>query len=70
MAIRARIRKWGNSFGVMLPRSFLKEKDLSVNEEVLVELNKKRNLERLFGICHFKRSTKEIMKEIKEGYNV
>ena len=70
MAIRTRIRKWGNSFGVMIPRSFLKEKDLYVDEEVLVEVNRKRNLEKLFGLCHFKRSTKEIVKEIKEGYDV
>ncbi len=69
MAMRARIRKWGNSFGIMIPGAFLKEKDLNLNEEVFVEVNKRKNIEKLFGICHFKRSTKSIMKEIKEGYD-
>ena len=67
--IESKIRKWGNSYGVLISKGDIEKKNLGENEEVIITIKKKMNLEKLFGICKFKRPTIEIMKEIKEGYN-
>ncbi len=70
MEIQSKIRKWGNSYGILLSREVLDNENLHENDEVLVNVkSKKADLSGLFGICKFKRPTKEIIKEIKEGYN-
>ena len=69
MIIKSKIRRWGNSFGILIPKDFIKKRNFSENENVLVDLKKKKNLQELFGICSFKRPVKEIMREIKDGYD-
>ena len=64
----SKIRKWGNSFGVLVPKELIKKENLKVNEEVVVKLEKKKDLMQLFGFCNFKNPTKQLMKEIREGY--
>lgn len=67
--IEARIRKWGNSYGLLLPKNELIRQHLAEDEIVLVSLKKKHNIAQLFGICHFKRPVREIVREIREGYD-
>ncbi len=70
MEIESKIRKWGNSFGVILPKQFLESEHLQ--EEDIVKVNivsKKANISKLRGLWKFKRPIKEIMKDIKEGYD-
>ncbi len=69
MEIESKIRKWGNSYGVILPKQFLESEHLQ--EEDVVKINvtaKKADIAKLRGLWKFKRPIKEIMKEIKEGY--
>ena len=67
-----KLRAWGNSVGVILPKEILKEEGLSVNDEVEIILKKKSNpLKDAFGkLKEFKaksdKSTEEILKEIDE----
>ena len=49
MTIQVRLRKWGNSVGIVIPAEVLKEKDLEEDEDVLVEISKKNSIEDLFG---------------------
>ena len=70
MEIESKIRKWGNSYGVMLPKQFLESEHLQ--EEDIVKVNivsKKADIGKLQGLWRFKRPIKEIMKDIKEGYD-
>ena len=70
MEIESKIRKWGNSYGVMLPKQFLESEHLQ--EEDIVKVNivsKKADIGKLQGLWKFKRPIKEIMKDIKEGYD-
>ena len=65
-----KLRAWGNSVGVILPKEILKEEGLSINDEVEVILRKKSNpLKDVFGkLREFKakstKSTEDILKEI------
>ena len=70
MEIESKIRKWGNSYGVMLPKQFLESEHLQEEETVKVNIvSKKADIGKLQGLWKFKRPIKEIMKDIKEGYD-
>ena len=46
----AKLRSWGNSVGVILPKNILKEEGLSINDEVEIILKKKSSpLRDVFG---------------------
>jgi len=67
-----KLRAWGNSIGVILPKEVLKEEGLSINDKVEVTLKKKSNpLKDAFGrLGEFKaksgKSTEDILKEVDE----
>ena len=68
MVLTGKIKKWGNSFGIRITKEEMKKRNLH-NEETIIFDIKKNNLEELFGICHFKKPVKQLIKDIKEGYD-
>lgn len=68
-----KIREWGNSYGIVIPKAVLKDKKISSGEEVEVTIKKKKKgntLRETFGTIKFKESTEKMMKEMdKELYN-
>ncbi|MFH1073314.1 MAG: hypothetical protein V1743_07845 [Nanoarchaeota archaeon] len=69
MVLYKKIRKWGNSYGILLAKDELVEYGIHENETITVQLDKQPNLHGLFGKFKFKKSTEKIMKEIDEGYD-
>jgi len=69
--IKARVRKWGNSFGIIIPASIMEKHGISEGEEISALVMPKINvLKKMFGKMKFKQSTDEIMREIdRELYN-
>ena len=70
--IEAKLKRWGRSFGIIIPMEKVKEADLSENEELDIVITKKKNpfLENFGRIKRPKKSTKQLMKEIdKEGWD-
>lgn len=67
--IETKLRRWGRSFGIIIPVEAAKEADLSENESIEVVITKKKNpfIEN-FGILKgkMKKPTKEILKELRE----
>jgi len=67
-----RLKAWGNSIGVILPKEELQSEDLSVDDEVEVIVRRKINpLREIFGkLKNFKassdKSTDELLKEVDE----
>ncbi|MBI2659723.1 AbrB/MazE/SpoVT family DNA-binding domain-containing protein [Candidatus Woesearchaeota archaeon] len=67
-----KLKAWGNSIGVILPKEALKEEGLSINDEVEIILKKKSSpLKDAFGrLKEFKakstKSTEEMLKEVDE----
>ena len=50
MAIEVKLKKWGNSMGLLIPKSELIKMSIEENQEVVVEISKKDNpLKALFG---------------------
>jgi antitoxin component of MazEF toxin-antitoxin module len=68
--VNAVVKKWGNSYGVILPVKIVREKDLSENDIIEIRIKKKiRNIEALYGSLKLDRSTQKIKDELRDGWN-
>ncbi|MFP4118168.1 MAG: AbrB/MazE/SpoVT family DNA-binding domain-containing protein [Candidatus Woesearchaeota archaeon] len=64
--IKTRLRKWGNSFGVVVPQKEAERSGVKEGEEVILFVKKKNEeniLKESFGTYRFKRSTDNIIEE-------
>lgn len=70
--IQTRIKRWGNSFAVVVPVQYIKEEKLEDGAEVTVTIHPrgKTKVRDVFGMLKgtFKRSTKELMREVDEAF--
>ena len=64
LEVEAKVRKWGRSFGIVIPKDKVKEEGIKENEIVRLLIAKRTNvLKETFGTMKFKRSTQEILDE-------
>ena len=71
METETKLRAWGNSIGVILPKEKLKENNLKEGDVVEITLHKKSIFREMFGaLKNFTptstKSTDELLKEIDE----
>ncbi|HLD04730.1 MAG TPA: hypothetical protein VJG90_03340 [Candidatus Nanoarchaeia archaeon] len=65
--LACKVRKWGNSLGLIIPRKVAEELRIKADEEIWADFQKKENpLKELFGALPFKKSGKELMREIRK----
>lgn len=66
--IKSRLRRWGNSFGVVVPIRAVEIEKVSEGDEVSVFFRRERrpNLRKLFGKHKFSKSTDRLMREMDE----
>ena len=65
LEVEAKVRKWGRSFGVVIPKDKVKKEGIKENETITLLITKKTNvLRETFGTMKFKKSTDEMMREI------
>jgi len=67
--LTGRIRKWGNSYGILIPKRELERHKLRANQTVTIDLVASQDFTDLFGSCKFGKSIDELKREIKEGYD-
>lgn len=62
----SKTRKWGSSLGVIIPKETVEELKLREDEEIVIDIIKKENvMKELFGSGSFKKSTEDILKEVR-----
>ncbi len=62
--VETKVRKWGRSFGVVIPKEKIKEERIKENETIMLLIGKKKNvLREAFGTFKFKKSTEEMLRE-------
>ncbi len=67
MAIEVKTKKWGSSIGIVIPREAVERLNIKPEEEIIIEIEKKNNvLKELFGKAKFKKSTEQILKEVRK----
>lgn len=60
----ARLKRWGRSFGIVVPMEEIKNEHLKENEKIDVLITKEKNpLKKHFGTHKFTRPIKEILDE-------
>ena len=64
--IKARLKEWGNSLGVIVPREIVLERKLKPNQEVFIEITKKDNLDDFFGKSKIKNDAQKIKNESRK----
>ncbi|MBI2144856.1 AbrB/MazE/SpoVT family DNA-binding domain-containing protein [Candidatus Woesearchaeota archaeon] len=63
-----KVKEWGNSLGVILPRQFVKEAGLETGDEIIV-MKKRADLKPLFGILkEVNKTTQELKDEMRKSW--
>lgn len=66
--VAGKIRKWGNSMGVLISKKDLKDLGLHENEEVQMRVERRSNpLKEMFGAGKFSRPIDEILAEHRKN---
>ena len=62
---KTKLRRWGNSFGVVVPKETVDKEDLRVGDEIEITLHKAFDIKKLFGKYRFPdlQSQKEKMRK-------
>lgn len=67
LEVKGKVREWGRSLGVVLPKESAKQEGIGRNDTVTLLITKNRNvLKETFGTLKFKKATDEILKESDE----
>ncbi len=63
------VKKWGNSFAIILPRELVEERNLKENEKVSIVIAKRANLNDIFGALKGKKISGQKFKDFaREGW--
>ena len=63
-----KVRKIGNSLGVIFPKELVKEKRLKENEKIFVSVAKKGDLSKYFGMLKTKVDAQDVKNELRKGW--
>ena len=67
MIIDTKLKKWGNSKGIVIPVDILVDENLKEGDEVIVEIKKKNKIKELFGsLKGWKFNSQKLKDEIRE----
>ena len=63
-----KIKKWGNSFGIIIPQKVIESEKVKEGDEINIFFNKEKSnvLKEMFGSFKFEKSTEQMMKEVDE----
>ena len=66
--IKTKLRKWGNSFGLVVPMGAVENEGVKEGDELIILITKERGnvLRETFGTHKFKKPVKQLMKEMDE----
>jgi len=68
METKAIVKEWGNSLGIIIPKEIARKEDLKVNDEIVVDIIKKKDLMDLFGSLKFKKGSQELKDEARKEW--
>jgi len=68
--VNAVVKKWGNSYGIILPIKTVRDQSITENDVIDVKINKKiKPLKSLFGTLKMRKSTQRIKDELRAGWD-
>ena len=62
---KTKVRKWGRSLGIVIPKEIARKEGIKMNDEVEVLIRKKSNaIKETFGTLKFREPTEKILKKV------
>ena len=69
MEVKATVKKWGSSLGLVLSKDFVDHQQLKENDQIILVIKKRHFAKEFFGILpKLNMPTDEIKKEMKRGW--
>jgi len=68
MAIEVEIKKWGNSIGIILPKSLIHEEGLKEKDKIIINIVRKADLSKTFGKEKRTISGQEFKDSVRQGW--
>ena len=68
--VNAVVKKWGNSYGVILPINVVRNHHITENDVIDIKIKKKvKPINSLFGTLKLKKSTQKVKDELRAGWD-
>jgi len=64
MGIEVTVKKWGNSFGVVLPKDIVEKEGLKENKRIVINIIKQADLSDIFGLVKKRKMSGQKMKDL------
>jgi antitoxin component of MazEF toxin-antitoxin module len=68
MKVSARIRRIGNSLGIIIPRDEVDKRKIKEGDLVEVEVLRRTNLKEMFGSVKFRKTAQELKDEVRSEW--
>jgi len=68
MKVSARVRRIGNSLGIIIPKEEASRKKLKEGDIVEIELLRRTHMKEMFGSVKFRRTAQELKDESRAGW--
>jgi len=62
-------RRWGNSLGVTLPQNVVEREGIVAGKPILINLNARTDIWKLFGSIKFKKTAQQLKDEARRGWD-
>ena len=70
MVTSARLKNWGSSLGIVIPKRIIKEKNLRAGEEILIDIKKKKTIKEVFGsLKNWKIDAQKMKDELRKEWS-
>ena len=69
MAIEVKVKKWGNSLGIILPKELVNEKNIKINDKINVDIGVKADLSDIFGTLDMGMSGQKFKDMVRKGWD-
>jgi len=64
MGIEVTIKRWGNSFGVVLPKEVIEKEELKENKKIVINIIKQADISDIFGLVKNRKMSGQKMKDL------
>ena len=65
---KAKLKRWGNSYGIVVPKEIVEKEGLKEGEEVKISVRKTTDVSRLFGKYPFE-DLQQSKERMRKGWN-
>lgn len=63
------VKKWGNSMGIVLPKSLIEKEKIKANQKIVIQVIKRVDITDLFGSLKLRESPQKLKDRGRKGWN-